>query len=282
LNISSRQSPTTFSNDGFSITAAEPWFKVKVQVIQNYLRSFVTNALVRADEVIVVDLFAGSGLYSVGHQKEIFAGSCLASLMTDLPISKWIFCEKDSGQAEALRARVSKHFRTRNVLVLDGHPEALIDDLRMNIQPCKGGPKVAVLCLADPFSLDIPFVLMDKLASLGVSLLIPFAFCLNERQNYNYYLKEHRDKVKRYLGGHIERLDESQANINFYKRLVKVYQNNMLMLGLNTSLSVHKVRSSLMDVPMYYVGFFSRTISPKVIQRDVLGEETVQFQLWSR
>lgn len=279
MSISLRPSVTNFSNDGFSITAAEPWFKVKVQVIQNYLQSFVTNASIRTPEIIVVDLFAGSGLYSIGHQKEIFMASCLSSLTTSLPISKWIFCEKDSAQAEALRARIEKHFGTWNITVMQDNPEELIDDLRTHTQPRKGSPKPAIFCLVDPFSLDIPFGLIDKLSALGFSFLIPFTLCLNERQNYAYYLGEQREKVKRYLGGHVERLEDTQANVNFYKRLVKQYQNNMLMLGLNTALSAHPLRSSLMDLPMYYVGFFSKTISPKTVQRDAVMEEQLFLSL---
>jgi len=279
LSISLRPSVTNFSNDGFSITAAEPWFKVKVQVIRNYLQSFVTDAAVRTPEIIIVDLYAGSGLYSVGHQKEIFAAACLSSLTTQLPISKWIFCEKDSTQAEALRRRVDVYFRSQNVVVLEDHPDELIDDLRVQTQPRKGSPKPAIFCLVDPFSLDIPFNLIDKLVGLGFSFLMPFTFCLNERQNYRYYLQEHREKVSRYLGGHVERLDDAQANANFYKRLVKQYQNNMLMLGLNTALSAHPLRSSLMDLPMYYVGFFSKTISPKTVQRDAVMEEQLFLSL---
>jgi len=279
LSISLRPSVTNFSNDGFSITAAEPWFKVKVQVIRNYLQSFVTNAAVRTPDIIVVDLFAGSGLYSVGHQKEIFAAACLSSLTTQLPISKWIFCEKDSTQAEALRTRVDMHFRSKNVIVLEDHPEELIDKLRAQTQLRKGLPKPAIFCLIDPFSLDIPFSLIDKLVGLGFSFLMPFTFCLNERQNYRYYLQEHREKVSRYLGGHVERLDDAQANANFYKRLVKQYQNNMLMLGLNTALSAHPLRSSRMELPVYYVGFFSKTISPKTVQRDAVMEEQLFLSL---
>jgi len=63
LNSKSLGTVPGFSDDGLSITAAEPWFKVKVQVVQSYLQAFIVNALSRADEVVLVDLFAGSGMY---------------------------------------------------------------------------------------------------------------------------------------------------------------------------------------------------------------------------
>jgi hypothetical protein len=97
-----------FPDDGFSITATEPWFKVKVQLLLSYIQSFTLHVSAKADEVVFVDLFSGSGLYSIGHQKEIFQGACLASLAADLPITKWIFCEQDAEQSKALKIRVNK------------------------------------------------------------------------------------------------------------------------------------------------------------------------------
>jgi three-Cys-motif partner protein len=273
-------SASVFSNDGFSITATEPWFKVKVQLIQSYLQSFVVNAASRTDEIIIVDLFAGSGLYSIGHQKEIFAASCLASLHTPLPINKWILCEQNPDQRKALKARIGKYFKDKNVAVLDYDPEEFYRELRSFIPTSKSSYKVAVFCIVDPFSLDIPFSVLSKLASAGFSFLIPFTFGLNDRLNYRFYLKEQKDKLRSYAGGDISRLESTQSNLNFYKLLVRNFQNNMLVQGLNNTLSVHKLNSKLMDLPLFYMGYFSKQISPRLIQHDMRVEEQGQFELF--
>jgi three-Cys-motif partner protein len=280
LNNNRHESIPFFKDDGFSVTATEPWFKVKVQVIQNYLQAFVTTAASRADEIVFVDLFSGSGLYSIGHQREIFAGSCLASLSSGLPITKWIFCEEDPHQAKVLHARADKYFKNRDVFVLDDRPEKLMEKFSAIIPQSKGNYRVAVLCLVDPFSIDVPFALIEKLAAFGYSFLMPFTFSLNARHDSNYYLKEQRERLKKFAGNQVERITETQSNLHFYKKLVKIYQQNMLMLGLNTAMSVHKLNSTLMDVPMYYMGYFSRQISPKLIQKDVHGIEQLQFGLF--
>ena len=66
-------SSTIFSNqflkDDFVVTAAEPWFKVKVQVIHHYMESFIANVSGRVDDIAVVDLFSRNGFCSVGHQR---------------------------------------------------------------------------------------------------------------------------------------------------------------------------------------------------------------------
>ncbi|MBX2965875.1 MAG: three-Cys-motif partner protein TcmP [Cyclobacteriaceae bacterium] len=272
----------TLTNDGFTITVAESWFKVKVQLIQRYLRAFVTHCAGKSDEIIVVDLFAGCGLHALGDERELFAGSCLASLGDELPVSKWIFCERAPESAKALKIRVNRYFKGKNVLIFDDPLEHLCDKLQYYVPVSRRGYRVSVFCLVDPFSIDIPFSMLNDLQDRGFSFVIPFTFSLNDRHNYRFYIDVHREKLKKYLGGPegIERFDDVKSNAEFYRRLVKTYQNNMLALGLNASLSSHKLDSGLMELPTYQIGFFSRQLSPKILQYDALEKDIIQFGLF--
>ncbi|HEY5823656.1 MAG TPA: three-Cys-motif partner protein TcmP [Cyclobacteriaceae bacterium] len=272
-----------FTDDSFSITAAEPWIKEKVAIIRQYLSSFVLNLHGRIDELVFVDLSAGNGLYSLGAKKEIFAAPSLMALSLDLPINRYIFCEADNEQSGVLKIRTNKYFRGKNVIHLEGKPEELIDKLQLYVPQSKGNYKVAVFCLCDPFSLDIPFNTISKLNDLGFSFLIPFTFVLNDHLNYKFYTKEQREKVSRFLGGFkdIERLEKDlTSNTVFYKRLIHIFENNMLALGLNAATSVHKIDSGLMEVPMYYTGLFSKQFATKAILQDVESARNVQFDLF--
>lgn len=271
---------SSFQDDGFITTAAERWFKVKVQLIQQYFHSFVTNVSGKVDDIIFVDLFSGSGLYSIGHKKELFAATCLASLQTDLPVSKWIFCEHSSENAKALKVRVNKYFRGKNVVIFESKPDQVIDKFRSYVPQSKGSYKVAVFCVVDPFSIDIPFATIDSLNDMGFSFLIPYNFPLNSRLDCKFYIKEEKDGLTKYLGGAHEKFKDAKNNHDFYKRVVRAQQNNLLMLGLNTSLSVHKLDSGLMEMPYYYMGFASRQLSPKIVQQEVLAESHHQLQLF--
>ena len=281
MNLKSPNDRIFFLPDGFSVTATEPWFKVKVEVIQSYLRAFVMNVSAKADEIVFVDLFSGSGLYSLGYQKEIFPGSSLASLSSDLPITQWILCERDPESLKLLHHRVEHVFHRKNVVILDLELSQLTDKFRKIITPSKRGYTVAVFCLVDPFNFEIPLATIDSLASLGFNFLMPFTFMLNERSNYQYYLREHPERLLRYLGlNNFERLTGVQNNLQFYKRIVRLYQNRMLVMGLNTALSVHKADSKLMAVPAYYVGLFSRHFSAKSIQEDANLSGQLQIELY--
>ena len=273
---------SSFHDDGFVTTAAEPWFKVKVQLIQQYFNSFATNVSGKADDVVFVDLFSGSGLYSIGHQKELFAATSLASLQTELPISKWIFCEHSAESARALKVRVNKYFRGKNVVIFESKPDQLLDKFQTYIPPSKGGYKVAVFCVVDPFSIDIPFSTLEYLQGLGFSFLIPYTFSLGSRLDFKFYKRDQKERLAKFLGGFkdVEAFQGVKSNYEFYKKLVKIHQNNMLMLGLNTSLTVHKLDSGLMEMPYYYMGFFSKQLSPKIVQQEVLVENYHQLDLF--
>jgi len=281
LDLKSSNDGQFFLNDGLSVTATEPWFKVKVEVIQSYLRAFVMNVSARADEIVFVDLFSGSGLFSVGYQKEIFPSSSFASLSSDLPITQWILCERDDESLKLLHRRVDHLFHRKNVLILDLELSQLTDKFRRVITPSKRGYNVAVFCLVDPFNFEIPLATIDSLASLGFSFLMPFTFALNERQDYHHYLHEHPERLLRYLGiNNLERMAGVQNNVQFYKRIVRMYQNRMLVMGLNTALSVHKSDSRMMALPAYYIGLFSRQFSAKAIQEDANLNGQLQIELY--
>lgn len=273
-----------FQDDGFGVTAAEPWLKQKVQLLEHYLTAFALTLKPRVNEITFVDLYAGNGLYSLGARRELFLGTPLMALSQDLPISRFVFCEKDAGQFKALKIRVNRHFREKNVVFLEGSPHDLTRKLSLYVPKSKNGFKSAVLCLCDPFSLDISFDTILELMEQGFSFLMPFTFVLNEQVNFEHYLVDSRERLKRFLGSGngLQQLEQDiEGNTQFYKRLVQIYENNMVEAGMNSAFTVHKLDSGLMEMPAYYVGLFSKQFSPKSIRQDVLAAQHAQFELFA-
>jgi len=271
-----------FPDDGLPSIAAEPWVKHKVKVISQYLASFAGQLAGKVDDIIFVDLYAGNGLYSMGARRELFPSSALTSLLLDIPISRFVFCEYDIDRLNTLKIRVNKYFRNRNVILLDGKPEDVISRLDLYVPPSKGGYKSAVICLFDAFSLETPFSAIQKLSEKGFSFLVPFTFALNDRINYEFYLVENRERLKKFLGtDKLDRLEKGvDSNLTFYKRMVMIYQNNLLGMGFNGSTSAHKIDSGLMELPLYYMGFYSQNLATRDIQEAVEATHRVQFDLF--
>lgn len=280
MYTSTKISFESFPDDGFGVVAAEPWFKVKVQVIQQYLQSFVAQVAGRVDEIIFVDLFAGSGCYCSGYQREMFAGPALACMALGLPINRWILCESDPEAFNMLKIRVNRYFKGQNVLLQEGRQKDVIEKFRYYVPVAKKGFKVATFCVIDPFSLAMDFALIEKLTAMNFTFVIPYTFPLNGRIDFQYYLDTQRDKLTAYLRN-MDSLKDVNSNTAFYKRVVQTHQRNMLSVGLQASLSHHKLESKLMDLPVYNVGFFSRQFPAKAVERDVRASTTKQFQLFS-
>lgn len=268
-------------SDELTVTASEPWFKVKVQANTRYLEAFVGQVAGRADEIIFIDLNSGNGLYTVGHQKEIFPGSSFQALLSGLPITRYIFCEQDPEQEQALRARVNKFFPRHPVTIFNQPIETLPAKFSEIVPKGKPNRKTAVFCLIDPCSIDIPFSTIEKFGRAGWNLLVPFVFPLNVRMNHAFYQTEQRDKLQRYVGvSGANKLSSAENNGNFYQQLVQIYENNMLVMGMNSALSTHKVKSQWLELPAYIIGFFSTSISAKAVQQEVQGSEFAQFELF--
>lgn len=271
-----------FPDDGLPSVAAESWVKHKVDVISQYLSSFAGQLAGKVDDIIFVDLYAGNGMYSMGSRKELFPSSALTALTLDVPISRFVFCEYDADRLNTLKIRVNKYFRNRNVILLDGKPEDIVSRLELYVPPSKGNYRSAIICLCDAFSLEMPFNVIRQLSDKGFSFLIPFTFALNDRVNYEFYLVESRERLKKFLGtDSLERLEKSvDSNLAFYKRMVMIYQNNLLAMGFNGSTSAHKIDSGLMELPVYYMGLYSQNVSTRDIQETVEATHHVQFDLF--
>jgi three-Cys-motif partner protein len=256
-----------FGDDGFIVTEAEPWMLQKMSIYRQFISSFVATVRDHVDAIAIVDLYAGNGLFSLGSSPGQFLGLPLMSLSIDLPIHKFLFCESDLVQLKALKIRINKHFRNKHVLLLEGTPEELIEKLIMHAPVDKGNFKSAVLCFCDPFSIEMPFYIVNKLALLGFSFVMPFHFVLNEKINYSYYLKSER--LKLFLGYATDLLKEETvtSNIQFYKLLIRAYYRNMESLGFNGTFTSTKIDSGLFELPSYQIGFFSKKLSTISIQK---------------
>lgn len=240
------------------------------------------NASSKSDELVFVDLFAGSGLFSIGHQKDIFPASSLAALSCNLPFQKWILCESDPEQASALDKRTRKMFPQKYVEVHNVREDEFIKAITSSVPVSKAGHRVAVFCLVDPFSLNITLNTIDRLAAMGFSFLVPFAFPLNARLDCRYYSNDLKDVLKKFIGpNNFDRLSALDSNTHFYRKVVQLYQNNLLVKGLNSALSSHRLESNLMALPAYTIGFFSRQFSSQSVRRDVNVSEHLQFELFS-
>lgn len=272
-------------DDGFAITTAEPWVKHKVQVVRQYLTAFVTALAGQVDEIVFVDLYARNGLYCLGAKKDIFPGIPFMALQQDLPISRYVLCEGDGEQARVLKIRMNKHFRNKNIVLLNGKPEELIDKIKMYVSEPRKNHKVATFCVADAFGLEPGFETIKQLNDYDFTFLVPFTFHLGTNIGYRFYLGREREKLTHFLGGEVqEGLSEKtiESNSVFYKQLLQNWEYKVEKLGMNTAVSTHKLDSGLMEMPTYSICLAAKKYSARAIQLDALAGSHIQFALFNQ
>lgn len=270
-------------DDGFAVTTAEPWVKHKVSLIGKYLSAFVSALASQVDEIIFVDLYARNGLYCLGARKEVFPGIPIMALQQNLPISKFVFCESDAEQSRVLKIRTNKYFKDKNVVLLQGRPEDIIDKIKMYVPEPRRSHKVATLCVADAFGLEPGFDTVKKLSEHDFTFLIPITFHLGSKIDYRFYLTKEKVKLREFLGMETDQPEwKAESNGIFYKQLIHHWETQVTELGMNASVSTHKMDSGLMEMPTYSICLFSKKYSAKAIQLDALAGSHIQFALFNQ
>ncbi len=276
MNNSFSTGPQLIPDDGLATTSAEPWFKEKIKTMIQYIDAYTVNMSYRTHELMLIDLFSGNGIYTLGEQRGNFTGFNLSILSREPSYNKFCFCTTNAEDARALRIRINKWYKDKNVLLLEGERADLVNRLKLYVPKSNVSFKVGSICVIDAFSLRIDYVWLDLLAEYGFDFLLVFTFPLNEYYNWQYYLKEERSTLSKFLGAWnaLEKLEKaSHDNLSFYKKLFELHQQDMKLLGYDCAMHSHKFDSGLMNIPMYYTASFTRHISARMMQKE-LGEST--------
>ncbi|HMP99154.1 MAG TPA: hypothetical protein PKC24_05185 [Cyclobacteriaceae bacterium] len=266
--------PQLLPEDGLQVTPAEPWFRLKQQVMLKYTAAYVKNMNYRVNELMLVDLYAGNGLHSIGSLQNRYADYDLSLLAGAFAFKKFCFCPVGSEDAKALRIRVNRWYKDNNVLILEGDRKDLIKRIKLYIPKSSGSFKVSTFCVVDAFSLKLDFVWFDLLADHNFDFMLVFTFPLNEVQNWKYYLTEEKQTISKFLGSWngFEKLQRASTdNVSFYKKLFELHQQDMKLLGYDCLVHTHKLDSDLMRIPFYFTVCFTRSVSAKLMQKE-LGE----------
>ncbi len=275
---------TSFADDGLAITTVEPWARQKINLVKQYLTAFVAIVEDQVDEIIVVDLYARNGLCCLGTRDIIFPGISLMALQQPLAIHKYVFCESDAEQFRHLKIRINKYFKQKNIVLLEGKPGDLLEKIKLYVPAWRKDHRVAVFCLADAFSLEPDIHLVRNLGGYGFTFLIPLTFHLNAALDFRFYLHHEATKVKRFAGeDDLQKVlgKNMRSNSQFYKRLVRWYEEQTRAHGMQTAAGYHKMDSGLMEMPAYAMLLFSARYPAKTIQAAVMDNKALQFCLFN-
>ncbi len=275
------------SNDGFAIREIEKWNVEKYRLIGKYIETFTQSMRERSEDMIYVDLTAGSGINKIKETDDLILGSPLIALSNPIAFSKYIFCERETELVQALKIRINKQFRRKNVVIFGRDVNLMTDKFSFYIPKNNGKYKVSGICLIDAFSMNIHFEAIKALAELGMNFLLVFSMPFNEYQNHDYYKTEGKDTLEKFMGkpvGELEGLQDATTNELYFRYLVKNYKTSIESLGYKATGSFQPISSTEMDLPFYYLGYFAQNHSAEKMWKEVQKSTAsrAQFNLFNK
>ncbi len=249
-------------DDGLYIPEVGSWGDEKYKLLGGYSEIFTTGMKNLWDNLVYVDLFAGAGYAKIRGTKKIRMSSALIALSVKHKFTKYILCEEDEKCFTALKARVERHFPDANVEFIQGDSNNNIDKVIEAIPKHSINERVLRFCFVDPFSLNLKFKTIEKLSTVGkIDFLILLALHMDGNRNLFNYISENSTKVDYFINNASWRepfLSAKKPIKDFIKYLAETYDINMKKLDYKEPVKKHLVKIDDINVPLYYLAFYSK------------------------
>lgn len=251
-------------DDGLPMLRSGIWTQEKYSVLFNYMQMFTTGMKNIWNERVYVDLYSGPGCCYIEDSKKIVKGSPLLALSVKDPFDKYVFCEKEKENLDALRDRVRRINAERQVKFIDGDCNVKAKEIIDEIPQPSTSYKVLTFCFVDPFDLGIQFKTIEALAiARRVDFLVLLALFMDGNRNEKHYTNPNNSKVDLFLDSFDWRnrwVRYKERDDSFPRFLANEFENKMLSLGsLKSNVkNTREFRSSERNLPLYHLAFFSR------------------------
>lgn len=249
-----------FEQDDLIIPEVGQWSEEKYRLLGYYCDIFTTSMRTKWDELVYIDLFAGSGVAELKNNKNVVMGSPLIAMSIPIPFTKYIFCEQDAEKREALAKRIDRLFPNADYTVIEGDANNLDTIKAIKKVAYKKGKTVLSFCFVDPYSLDLNFSTIESLSNnFYVDFLILLAFGMDANRNLSNYLSEQSKKIERFLNCEKwrEEFKDSEDIGDFCRFLSKKYDKNMKDLNYAEPSEKHPITNTK-NRAIYHLGFYSR------------------------
>lgn len=268
-------------NDGLACPEVGRWAEEKHGLVSFYAKLFSTGMKDKWHERVYIELYAGSGYSKIRETSRTIAGSPIQALKLEHPFDKYIFCEKNSKNLDALKVRVEKASPLAKVAFILADCNQRVDDILAEIPPHSPGHRVLSLCFVDPFDIGIKFETLRKLSAKYVDFLVLLALYMDANRNMDNYVKDEAVKIDEFLGSKTWR-ERWKARllegVPFPQFLAEEFSSSMETLGYQPQpfYKMKPVTIPEMNVRLYRLALFSRNTRAYDFWDQVLKYSTPQ------
>lgn len=135
--------------------------RVKLEVLEQYLSAFTTACSKKSREIVYIDLFAGVPSNTERDTDQELVGSAELALRAEPPFTRLRYVEMPH-KARALEGKLRDLYPGRDVQVVGGDCNAVIDELLTGLQPWEWAPTFAFI---DPDGMEVAWQTIEALAA---------------------------------------------------------------------------------------------------------------------
>jgi three-Cys-motif partner protein len=272
-------------DDGRVCPEVGRWTEEKHRLVSMYTTLFSSGMKGKWGKRVYVELYAGAGYSKIRGSSKLIVGSPLLALRVKHPFDKYIFCEENAENLEALKFRVEQIAPAADVVYVSGDCNKMVAEILNRIPAGSSTDTVLSLCFADPFDIGLKFETIQSLSRRFVDFLVLLAVYMDANRNYERYVSDEATKVDEFLGSITWRdrwVVARGKSLGFPQFLATEFASSMETLGyLPTPLHrMKRVRSDEKNLPLYYLALFSRNERAHKFWDEVLKYSTDQTTLF--
>ena len=250
-------------NDVWACPVVGKQAEEKHGLVSFYAKLFSTGMKDKWHERVYIELYAGSGYSKICDTSRIIAGSPIQAITLEHPFDKYIFCEKNPKNLDALKFRVEKTAPLAKVAYILGDCNQRVDDILAEIPPHSPDHRVLSLCFVDPYDIGIKFETLRSLSKKYLDFLVLLALYMDANRNIDNYVKDEVVKIDEFLGSKSwrERWKGRQLEgVLFPQFLAEEFSNSMETLEYQPQpfYKMKPVTIPEMNVRLYVLALFSR------------------------
>ena len=263
-----------------------PWGEEKYRLVRNYAQIFARSMKQKWQCRIYIDLFAGAGRARISGSRKIVDGSPLIALGIEDRFDRYIFCEENLTNLDALMNRVNDDFTGIDIHYVPGDVNKSVDKILALIPQHSPKYKVLSFCFVDPFKIDnLEFETLKQLSTKFMDFLVLIPTGMDARRNVSYYMRTSDKKVEKYTGRPNWREEWPKAEMkgeNFGLFLINQFCTSMAEIGYKytTAGDSADIRLPAKNVSLYRLAFFSRSPLGHQFWADVKKYSTPQLELF--
>ena len=253
----------SLQDDGLTTPEVGAWSEEKYRHVQLYASLFRKSMRSIWDDLIYVDLFAGSGRSLIRGTGRVVSASPLLILGMPDEFDKYIFCERNKNYAEALEKRCQRDFPKRKVRIVNGNANTCVETILSEMPRPSKDRKVLGFCFLDPFQLEnLHFSTIDTLSQRFMDFLVLIPSSMDANRNERNY-SQSRNKILDNFVGNAEWRNrwatEKAKGKSFGNFVIEEFGRSMQNLGyIDPGLKEALLIRTEENLPLYRLALYSK------------------------